>query len=111
MGPRFFNRGKVARPPPKTGPTNSFNGAAIFQSRKGPPLRPNRRLQRRLQWGRDFSIAERMITYSRRLGISWLQWGRDFSIAESHNEYTTNCAKNRFNGAAIFQSRKEFYEA
>ena len=61
-----------------------FNGAALFQVRKGLPNGWLRRSQKELQWGRTLSSAE-----------SWA-----ISTAEQ-------TAGQSFNGAALFQVRKE----
>src|SRR5579872_2132427 len=130
MGPRFFNRGKGERNchicgqyigfngaaifqsrkglwyPSGTGSVDGFNGAAIFQSRKGCVVSWMSVLSDPLQWGRDFSIAERPSARDDAPNTDWLQWGRDFSIAERWNGQPLAIGDAGFNGAAIFQSRK-----
>ncbi len=109
----------------------SFNGAAIFQSRKSYTETPTGTIDGMLQWGRDLSIAE-IDQHKRQERQHYeLQWGRDLSIAEIRpieSKSTENSKAsmgprsfNRgnarlerpspsgptcFNGAAIFQSRK-----
>ena len=111
----------------------SFNGAAIFRSRKGLTHVTQKRCNLMLQWGRDLSIAERDYLELRKKKVqkasmgprsfdrgknlevgmgrnvrTGLQWGRDLSIAE--RQYWCRKALRqsiRFNGAAIFRSRKE----
>ena len=63
--------------------TRSFNGAAIFRSRKPANTAPVSRSIVALQWGRDLSIAETVLRQLRPIGIAVLQWGRDLSIAET----------------------------
>ena len=84
MGPRLFSRGKV-------GPKEPWVKPAF-----------------RLQWGRGFSAAERLIKIlNEMVPILTLQWGRGFSAAESA-EAPAHDPKlgGRFNGAAAFQPRK-----
>ena len=107
MGPRPFGRGRVPSIVTHAKILGCFNGAATFRSRKAaaPPRR--RQIPRKLQWGRDLSVAEGWshefeliwrkaasmgprpfgrgrdaIDQVRQGGIMVLQWGRDLSVAE-----------------------------
>ena len=118
-----------------SGRTTCFNGAAIFRSRKVYICTQNRTANNMLQWGRDLSIAESRNLEPPRSSQSALQWGRDLSIAErlpvssttstsvtasmgprSFDRGKDGCvtpligAGKRFNGAAIFRSRKVLRE-
>ena len=115
-----------------------FNGAALFQVRKvfqadlpfsaqsllqwgrtfssaessklaNSPTRQNAKLQ----WGRTFSSAESEYWESHfRRTIPRLQWGRTFSSAESNPLHRfVALALTSFNGAALFQVRKETKKA
>ena len=132
MGPRSFDRGKVSRRALRSsGQHSCFNGAAIFRSRKGTRTRTVTAVESgisRLQWGRDLSIAEsRVERIGQTLPLQWgrdlsiakdpmgarrrtgsLQWGRDLSIAErlAAKGPLNRLRRLRFNGAAIFRSRK-----
>ena len=76
-----------------------FNGASLFQVRKGLEIITFQTSKQKLQWGRTFSSAERpLILAARERGkwasmgphffkcgkerTAWLQWGRTFSSAE-----------------------------
>ena len=92
MGPRSFDRGKTGCRSFYRATASSFNGAAIFRSRKAGNLPETNGLSRWLQWGRDLSIAERRATrrWTPSL-VALLQWGRDLSIAESPTTTTREC--------------------
>ena len=101
-GPGIRNRARIG---------SSFNGAAIFRSRKPVTTATGestvdwlqwgrdlsiaetvcftlfRGLQCALQWGRDLSIAETVRAIYMEPGIERLQWGRDLSIAETPRRY------------------------
>ena len=105
MGPRSFDRGKFA---PFGHADGSFwlqwgRDLSIAERASGPvPCYTSSMLQ----WGRDLSIAERMTL---RHGVeldNLLQWGRDLSIAERFVALLGRALGSRFNGAAIFRSRK-----
>src|SRR5579884_3324522 len=59
-----------------------------------------------LQWGRDLSIAEIVVSGDPSLSGYPLQWGRDLSIAEIESHPNGLCFIVGFNGAAISRSRK-----
>ena len=60
MGPHFFKCGKGrGHKGKKKSQESSFNGAALFQVRKGPTTRMSAMCFIVLQWGRTFSSAER----------------------------------------------------
>ena len=82
MGPRSFDRGKDT------------------------PLRRENNIPDLLQWGRDLSIAERRPRAIIAALKVTLQWGRDLSIAERGLTPVGGDRNTRFNGAAIFRSRK-----
>ena len=85
MGPHFFKCGKRQIRRRNASRHQCFNGAALFQVRKGQlkPLALSNPSQ--LQWGRTFSSAERR---------GWSFFGE--------------CVASCFNGAALFQVRKGF---
>src|SRR5579883_3225825 len=59
-----------------------------------------------LQWGRDLSIAEIVVSGDPSLSGYPLQWGRDLSIAEIESHPNGLCFIVGFNGAAISRSRQ-----
>jgi hypothetical protein len=81
MGPRSFDRGNTGLP------------NLLFM------IHP-------LQWGRDLSIAEIEAGRLNTRVKGSLQWGRDLSIAEIKRLARVGQRGLRFNGAAIFRSRK-----
>ena len=84
MGPHSFKCGKARR--------------VLACRRRGAPL----------QWGRTLSSAESPPKDPSKLEAFELQWGRTLSSAESrHPPRRKRQAGNRFNGAALFQVRKE----
>ena len=131
MGPHSFKCGKLTIRLPPGGRPPSFNGAALFQVRKGWTKIPARArnlgfngaalfqvrkanqqdiamgLKTRLQWGRTLSSAERIQRHPQSHGIHRLQWGRTLSSAERNSARLMELpASNGFNGAALFQVRK-----
>ena len=88
-----------------------FNGAALFQVRKTrTPIRCRQRTLD-LQWGRTFSSAEKRAMNDQDKIKKLLQWGRTFSSAEKMVVMKTKLsAKPPFNGAALFQVRKNLRE-
>ena len=64
-----------------------------------------------LQWGRTLSSAESILLAEFLLAdIYPLQWGRTLSSAESQHSYTRLRSQGEgFNGAALFQVRKEVH--
>ena len=60
-----------------------FNGAALFQVRKGIAQSIGLSAPNELQWGRTFSSAESVSNHRRFTRNPLLQWGRTFSSAES----------------------------
>ena len=62
--------------------SSGFNGAALFQVRKGRFACWRGTLAPVLQWGRTFSSAESAIRIARFGRFRSLQWGRTFSSAE-----------------------------
>ena len=108
MGPHFFKCGKRIEtrefPPGSSG----FNGAALFQVRKDFSETTIIPTFLQLQWGRTFSSAERNSNDPTNEDALRLQWGRTFSSAESSVfEFSVRTSEPRFNGAALFQVRKE----
>ena len=89
-------------------PVELFNGAALFQVRKVAIRNSMAATGQVLQWGRTFSSAESQrpsISFAR---MAFLQWGRTFSSAESVQlGLIVNHDPELFNGAALFQVRKE----
>ena len=133
MGPHFFKCGKLYQRRENQTIRNCFNGAALFQVRKGRlPRQAEKALTSRfngaalfqvrkafsygddsivprwLQWGRTFSSAERRENKGEQSATPSLQWGRTFSSAESTIPHRLlGDGPNSFNGAALFQVRKE----
>ena len=58
MGPRPFGRGMLRSSMVMPPPARCFNGAATFRSRNALTGRSHAEVIRRLQWGRDLSVAE-----------------------------------------------------
>ena len=85
MGPHSFKCGKGGRLP-----------VGFFSSRQ-------------LQWGRTLSSAESLDDVAQdTINNRVLQWGRTLSSAESHHlQRNGNSAGECFNGAALFQVRKD----
>ena len=84
MGPHFFKCGK-----------GKYEVTAEFAEVK-------------LQWGRTFSSAESKPAKPSQLWRNLLQWGRTFSSAERNKIHLFRQARRLgFNGAALFQVRKE----
>ena len=78
MGPHFFKCGKLWRRRKPAWPTDSFNGAALFQVRKEwLQTRPGG-LPTKLQWGRTFSSAESCGGVVNRLGPQIASMGPHF---------------------------------
>ena len=90
--------------------TARFNGAALFQVRKASFwVFYHATKKRMLQWGRTLSSAERTHCPAAHSSSKTLQWGRTLSSAESAESLRLHCScQNRFNGAALFQVRKDF---
>ena len=85
-----------------------FNGAALFQVRKDKGAKLQDIWTDMLQWGRTFSSAERSRPLKVQRMDGELQWGRTFSSAESrHLPPSGRSPITRFNGAALFQVRKD----
>ena len=82
MGPRPFGRGRPRRPRAGSPASACFNGAATFRSRKESAGRISGGREAMLQWGRDLSVAEGVISTMRLCTATLLQWGRDLSVAE-----------------------------
>ena len=58
MGPQPFGCGRDFPRPSIAVATSCFNGAATFRLRKGQTCYLCRHVTRRLQWGRNLSVAE-----------------------------------------------------
>src|SRR5882724_4075640 len=107
MGPRSFKRGRPPAaptfPPSKIG----FNGAALFQARKGGCGLPGGRLTayasmgpRSFKRGRDDEIVLRIEHHQRFNGAALFQARKVPGLRLLRD------ASNSFNGAALFQARK-----
>ena len=133
MGPHFFKCGKRKSKPLCSLGLLVFNGAALFQVRKAqihdilgvesfssmgphffkcgkkPPPILSACMHACLQWGRTFSSAERGDDAAWDLIQDALQWGRTFSSAERNPPVflVSEAPLMVFNGAALFQVRKE----
>ena len=65
-------------------------------------------MRRQLQWGRTLSSAERLRRARNWTTSCGLQWGRTLSSAERAYDYDlTSALRSSFNGAALFQVRKD----
>ena len=84
-----------------------FNGAAVFQPRKASVSLSSSLTLFLLQWGRGLSTAEGTPLHSSWCGIDQLQWGRGLSTAEGRSSSGYRGGPGRFNGAAVFQPRKD----
>ena len=82
MGPHFFKCGKLVSSGGVYIGRVCFNGAALFQVRKGEQASKRASWQASLQWGRTFSSAERWDDGDWKRDFILLQWGRTFSSAE-----------------------------
>ena len=129
MGPRSFDRGKdieaLGEEPPdgrfngaaifrsrkdqyvdgSHAPEQGFNGAAIFRSRKASHFGVSRCASPRLQWGRDLSIAERLLRSFMSTHLIASMGPRSFDRGKDE-VYGVFYGLTGFNGAAIFRSRK-----
>ncbi len=111
MGPHSFKCGKNCRRRRLECRRCSFNGAALFQVRKGTANRKNNPWTESLQWGRTLSSAERAVQKPTSPGSRRLQWGRTLSSAERpFQRITWSGFTFGFNGAALFQVRKDYHE-
>ena len=82
MGPRSFDRGKQKDVVGVDGVNTASMGPRSFD--RGKDVIPlGAAIPDGLQWGRDLSIAERILGVGLRHTDHRLQWGRDLSIAES----------------------------
>ena len=82
MGPHSFKCGKKPGTTKENRVVRRFNGAALFQVRKGAPDDEKRCAPPALQWGRTLSSAESSSPKYRRMLRGELQWGRTLSSAE-----------------------------
>ena len=84
MGPHSFKCGKPSRQNLRRRRRIYFNGAALFQVRKGLKASHVEETNKELQWGRTLSSAESVFESRNQRGpASALQWGRTLSSAES----------------------------
>ena len=83
MGPRSFNRGKFVYQATSGGRDRGFNGASVFQPRKGGSRLGERRTLRGLQWGLGLSTEESSLGKHLDTGLDALQWGLGLSTEES----------------------------
>ena len=112
MGPRFFNRGKhrprfVAR---SVRFSRSFNGAAVFQPRKGHARRPGQPCER-LQWGRGFSTAERKIRAVNPMVLHASMGPRFFNRGKAQKGSRCTAAQIELQWGRGFQPRKEAFDS
>ena len=129
MWPRFFNRGKTARPAGGVEDSSGFNVAAVFQPRKefGTSDRPvendasmwprffnrgkaqadsgSQAAYDASMWPRFFNRGK-PATHQVVFNLLKLQCGRGFSTAESGQWRGRGRRGRRFNVAAVFQPRK-----
>ena len=108
MGPHFFKCGKGSNTTLVPAWTPCFNGAALFQVRKGRPIFSLLIIGNLLQWGRTFSSAE---SGSRRdVGAGWRRASMGphfFKCGKPNITVRGGVHPARFNGAALFQVRKD----
>ena len=84
-----------------------FNGAALFQVRKGKTIMTINSIARLLQWGRTFSSAERGTVGVEVLSQKLASMGPHFfKCGKGAKNGWTRRRKLCFNGAALFQVRK-----
>ena len=133
MGPHFFKCGKSVVLDISTGSSRGFNGAALFQVRKGVSHPNQLNTHQGLQWGRTFSSAESALyKHSGRVSRYCFNGAALFQVRKaplpplataasyhaSMGPHFFKCGKlceeliglpilQRFNGAALFQVRKE----
>ena len=109
MGPQLYRCGNTSRVQRQLGWVSSFNGAATLSLRKlglsvelrswicirfnGAATLSLRKLTSqteqemfgtRLQWGRNFIVAETGLSRGEWVAVGLLQWGRNFIVAETY---------------------------
>ncbi len=88
-------------------PSGRFNGAALFQVRKGANQPETRSEREKLQWGRTLSSAE---SYQPTDFVNGNCTGFNgaalFQVRKANINATKNLTVGCFNGAALFQVRK-----
>ena len=108
MGPQLYRCGNLPTTRQLWFPVLSFNGAATLSLRKfcgSPSLTTS---TAKLQWGRNFIVAE-INRVTPNLSFSLLlQWGRNFIVAEMHRTVLVAISRTPpcFNGAATLSLRK-----
>ena len=107
MEPQLFSCGLRLQCPFSHCPQIRFNGAATFQLRIAQDLVANKNTALKLQWSRNFSVADWMIRFALTTPHAcWLQWSRNFSVADCMPTASRQvCPCSGFNGAATFQLR------
>ena len=84
----------------------SFNGAATFRPRTGRDFGPQLAAERRLQWGRDLSAADRRPTPALRMRTHSASMGpRPFGRGQGDDGDDGTQRECCFNGAATFRPR------
>ena len=96
MGPRSFNRGRLRVSPKTAREMAGFNGASVFQPRKGGPDRAPRTPSWVLQWGLGLSTEEGTAPYAP-TGISKTasMGPRSFNRGRLRGRSTTNSRKTK----------------
>ena len=109
MGPHFFKCGKgnVEEYVPES--VRRFNGAALFQVRKAMRTTTANTAKAMLQWGRTFSSAERFDSAeeARSYAETASMGPHFFKCGKNGSRSDTASPSNGFNGAALFQVRKD----
>ena len=107
MGPHFFKCGKRSRTKVIIMSKISFNGAALFQVRKGQLSSLTALFTALLQWGRTFSSAESSdVKTAMKTKLSGFNGAALFQVRKVGECKLNNTMKTSFNGAALFQVRK-----
>ena len=110
MGPHSFKCGKAIVRPEIEEMTSASMGPHSFKCGKNTWPNPTNAITALLQWGRTLSSAERIQGQLTELVGIVLQWGRTLSSAESPlRVWGLARQMQRFNGAALFQVRKELW--
>ena len=110
MGPQHTRCGKLSTSLSLRSPCRSFNGAATYSLRKARGPRGLAGDCRRLQWGRNILVAERMARPASSIGKKWASMGPQHTRCGKPCPPPCPCVqRRRFNGAATYSLRKEIH--